>query len=64
MAISFSGDVVEILVYNRALVSEEREEVRAYLNNKYFGQTVQGDCNANGIPDECEPDSDVGPAEW
>ena len=31
----FTGDIAEVLVYNRALSQGERQAVEAYLNNKY-----------------------------
>lgn len=33
---AFHGDIAEIIVYNRALTSSERESVFTYLKNKYF----------------------------
>ena len=32
----FNGDIAEILIYNRALGDEEREEIEDYLKDKYF----------------------------
>ncbi len=34
-------DIAEVLIYDRALSDEERQQVEAYLQNKYFG-TVDG----------------------
>lgn len=31
----FSGDIAELIVYNKVLTSDERENVENYLNNKY-----------------------------
>jgi hypothetical protein len=31
----FNGDVAEIIMYNRAVTSTERQQIEAYLNTKY-----------------------------
>ena len=31
----FTGDIAKIIIYNRALTSNERKRVDAYLKNKY-----------------------------
>jgi len=31
----FQGDIAEIIVYDRALTTPERQQVEAYLNEKY-----------------------------
>lgn len=31
----WNGDIVEIIIYNRALTTEERQQVETYLNQKY-----------------------------
>jgi len=38
----FTGDIAEIIVYNKALSDVEREEIDVYLSNKY-GITLGGD---------------------
>jgi hypothetical protein len=47
-------DVAEVLVYDRVLSQQEREDVEQYLGHKYFNVNGPSDCNSNGIPDECE----------
>jgi hypothetical protein len=46
----FSGQIAEVLVYNRALSDTERHQVEAQLTAKY----VNADTNNNGIPDTWE----------
>ena len=46
-----SGQIAEILVYNRALTTTERTSVEDYLYNKYFGPA---DSDADSLPDEWE----------
>jgi hypothetical protein len=36
----FSGDIAEVIVYNRTLSDDERESVRTYLNQKYALQSA------------------------
>lgn len=45
------GEIAEIIVYSRDLSPEERAEVEAYLQTKYFGPV---DTDKDGLPDEWE----------
>ncbi|MCK4659135.1 MAG: hypothetical protein KAV82_06395, partial [Phycisphaerae bacterium] len=55
---TFTGDICEILIYNRALSGLDRLKVSNYLNYKYgifeSGGGPTGDCNLNGVLDECD----------
>lgn len=35
MATSLDGEIAEIIIYNRAITTQERQQVEAYLNTKY-----------------------------
>ncbi len=50
---TLTGDIAELLVYNRVLAIEERCQVAAYLGSKYGLPYGVGrcDCNNNGRPD-------------
>ncbi len=46
----FTGQIAEVLIYNRALSDSERQQIEAQLTAKY----VSTDSNGNGIPDSWE----------
>jgi hypothetical protein len=46
-----TGQIAEILVYNRSLTDAERQSVEAYLSWKFFGPA---DTDADSLPDEWE----------
>lgn len=47
---SFHGQIAEVLVYNRALTTAERESIEAALMTKY----ISPDADADGLPDAWE----------
>ncbi|MEY2564930.1 MAG: large repetitive protein [Verrucomicrobiota bacterium] len=52
----WDGDIVEVLIYDGALSSTDRQSVEAYLNGKY-----NGDSDGDGIPDLWEVNHGLNP---
>jgi hypothetical protein len=50
----YSGQIAEILIYNRALSATERESVEAALASKYLPGEVDPDADMNGLEDAWE----------
>jgi hypothetical protein len=51
----FTGDIAEIIVYNRALSSQERQNVTQQLAARYaMAISFPGDANNDGLPDSWE----------
>ncbi|MBP7934459.1 MAG: hypothetical protein KA354_07395 [Phycisphaerae bacterium] len=55
-----TGDIAEVKIYAGALSDPDRIAEEKALRCKYglWSGTQEFDCNANGVPDECEADSD------
>lgn len=54
----FSGDIAELLVYERALTISERDAVRGYLYSRYAITPDPTDTDGDGLANPCDPDDD------
>ncbi|MCB0644141.1 MAG: thrombospondin type 3 repeat-containing protein, partial [Phaeodactylibacter sp.] len=46
-------DIAAVLLYDRALTDQERQEVESYIQNKYFGNSCS-DTDGDGVPDSSD----------
>ncbi len=52
--LNFAGDFAEILMFDRVLTTQERNDILTYISNKYNIAALPGDTDFDGLPDSWE----------